>query len=63
MGKKKQTVRIPLACFTAKGADLNKIEVPFSIGTTGAFRAAFANIEIVGGGASHKDALACSALK
>jgi len=62
-GKKKQTVRIPLACFTARGADLNKIAAPFSVSTSGAFRAAFANIEIVGGGATHKDAIACSALK
>ena len=63
VGKGKQTVKIALSCFTAKGADLARIGTPFSIGTDGPFKAAFANIEIVGGGAKAKEALACPELK
>ena len=61
-GKGKKTVKIPLACFTAKGADLARLETPFAVSSTGAFKAAFANIAIVGGAAKDKDALACDAL-
>jgi beta-glucosidase len=59
VGKGKQTVIIPLACFSARGADLAKIVTPFSIATDAAFKAAFANVEIVGGAAKDKTALAC----
>jgi beta-glucosidase len=62
-GKGKQTVKIPLACFTAKGADLARIDTPFAIASEGAFAAAFANIQIVGGGALDKDALTCAEAK
>ena len=61
VGKGKQTVRIPLACFGARGADLTRIGTPFSVETKSAFKAAFANIEIVGGGAKDKAALVCDA--
>jgi beta-glucosidase len=60
-GKGKQTVKIPLACFIARGADLAHIDTPFSVASTGAFAAAFANIEIVGGAAKDKDAQSCPA--
>jgi beta-glucosidase len=30
-GKGKQSVKIPLACFTAKGADLASVDTPFSV--------------------------------
>jgi beta-glucosidase len=62
-GKGKQTVKIPLACFTARGADLSRIDTPFSVASTGPFAAAFANIQIVGGAARDKDAQSCDALK
>jgi beta-glucosidase len=58
-GKGKQTVKIPLACFTAGGADLAHLDTPFAVASDGAFTAAFANIEVVGGAARDKDALAC----
>ena len=57
--KQKQTVRIPLACFTAKGADLTKVDTPFAVGSDAAFAAAFANVQVVGGGAKEKDAITC----
>ncbi len=59
-GKGKQTVKIPLACFAARGADLARIGTAFSIATGGDFKAAIANVEIVGGGAMDKAALACA---
>lgn len=59
-GKGRQTVKIPLSCFVAKGADLNKVDMPFSIGTDQPFAAAFADIQIVGGAANDKDALSCA---
>jgi beta-glucosidase len=62
-GKGKQTVKIPLACFVAKGADLGRIETPFSVASEGAFAAAFADIQIVGGAAKDKDAQSCTTLK
>lgn len=62
-GKGKQTVKIPLACFVAKGADLARIDTPFSVASEGAFTAAFADIQIVGGAAKDKDAHTCAALK
>ena len=62
-GKGKQTVRIPLACFSARGANLAQVEVPFAVASDAAFAAAFANVQIVGGGASEKDAITCGEAK
>ncbi|WP_426103491.1 glycoside hydrolase family 3 N-terminal domain-containing protein [Massilia sp. TSP1-1-2] len=62
-GKQKQTVRIPLACFSAKGANLASMDTPFAVDSEAAFTAAFANIQIVGGGAKEKDALTCAEAK
>jgi beta-glucosidase len=62
-GKGKQTVKIPLDCFVAQGADLARIDTPFSVASEGGFTAAFANIQIVGGAALDKDAHTCGALK
>ncbi|RJG23948.1 glycoside hydrolase family 3 protein [Massilia cavernae] len=58
-GKGKQTLKIPLSCFTAKGADLERIDTAFSVASEAAFTAAFANIEVVGGAAGDNDAVAC----
>ncbi|RSZ56954.1 glycoside hydrolase family 3 protein [Massilia atriviolacea] len=63
VGKARQTVRIPLACFTARGADLAKVQTPFAVSSDAAFNAAFANIEVAGGAALEKDALKCADLK
>ena len=60
-GKGKRTVKIPLACFVAKGADLGHLDTPFSVASAGAFTAAFANIQVVGGAARDPDAQACGA--
>ncbi|MEW6761519.1 MAG: glycoside hydrolase family 3 N-terminal domain-containing protein [Pseudomonadota bacterium] len=62
-GKGKQVVRIPLSCFQARGTDLAKVEAPFSVTSTAAFAAAFANIEIAGGAASEAGAVKCEELK
>lgn len=62
-GKAKQTVKIPLSCFVEKGADLAKVDMPFSVATDQAFAAAFANIQIVGGAAKDKDTLNCAQVK
>lgn len=62
-GKPKQTVKIPLACFTAKGLKLFSVDTPFSVSADAPFAAAFANMRIVGGAARDKDALDCAQLK
>jgi beta-glucosidase len=62
-GKGKQSVTIPLACFTARGADLAKIDTPFSVSSSGAFAAAFGNIDAVGGAALAPDAVRCEELQ
>ena len=62
-GKAKQTVKIPLSCFVLKGADLTRIDSPFSVATDKAFVAAFANIQIAGDAARDQDALNCANTK
>lgn len=59
----KATVKIPLACFVAQGADLTKVDSLFGIATDGPFAAAFTNIQIVGGAAGDKDALRCEEIQ
>lgn len=62
-GKGKQTIKIPLACFVDRGADLAKIDSPFSIETDNVLIAAFANIQIVGGAGNDRDAFDCAGKK
>jgi beta-glucosidase len=62
-GKGKQTVKIPLSCFSAKGLPLAAFSTPFSVAADAPFAATFANIQIVGGAAKDKDALACGEFK
>lgn len=62
-GKGKQVVKIPLACFQAKGLDLAKVDTPFSITSDAAFAAAFTSIEIAGGAAAEADAVQCEDLR
>lgn len=58
----KRTVKIPLACFAAKGTDFSQIDTPFLIYTEKAFSAAFADIRWVPGAAKDADAAKCEAL-
>jgi beta-glucosidase len=62
-GKGKQTVKIPLACFTAKGVDLAQVDTPFAVHATGPFAAAFANIDIAGGAAGDAGTVRCEDLQ
>ncbi|HEY5801182.1 MAG TPA: glycoside hydrolase family 3 N-terminal domain-containing protein [Burkholderiaceae bacterium] len=62
-GKGKQVVKVPLACFTGKGADLAKVQTPFSVSSDGPFAASFANIEIVGADAPDAAAVRCEELQ
>lgn len=62
-GKGKQIVKIPLACFTARGVDPARADAPFSVASTGAFTAAFGNIDVAGGAARDNDAVRCEALR
>ncbi len=61
-GKGKQVVKIPLACFVAKGVDLAKVDTPFSVTADAPFVATFANIDIVGGAALDAEAVRCEDL-
>ena len=61
-GKGKQAVRLPLACFTARGLQLEQLTAPFSISADAPFAAAIANIEIAGGAANAPDAVHCEEL-
>jgi beta-glucosidase len=62
-GKGKQVVTIPLACFPARGMDPATLDTPFRVSSTGAFAAAFGNIDAVGGAAGEKDAVRCEDLE
>ncbi len=62
-GKGRQSVKIPLTCFTSKGANLAKVDSPFAISADAPFVAAFTNIQIVGGSAKDADALKCADVK
>ena len=56
---KKYTLKVPLACFARRGADLGGIEVPFSIDADAPFAASFTNIKVVAGAGDDADALDC----
>jgi beta-glucosidase len=62
-GKGKQVVKVPLACFTGRGADLARVDTPFSVESTGAFSAAFGTVDVVGGAARDADAVRCETLQ
>ncbi len=61
-GNAPRTLKIPIACLVARGLDAGRVDVPFSIGTSGPFEAAFARIRITAGAARDADALRCSDL-
>ncbi len=62
-GKGKQVVSVPLACFSARGVDLARVEAPFVLASDAAFTAAVTNIEIAGGAALAPDAVRCEELQ
>ncbi|QJE02178.1 glycoside hydrolase family 3 protein [Massilia forsythiae] len=62
-GKGKQSVKVPLACFTAQGVELARVRAPFSVASSGAFAAAFGNVDVVGGAARDADAVRCEDLR
>lgn len=57
---KKQTVKVPLACFGKLGADLTGVDTPFSISADAPFAAAFTNIQVVAGAADGADVVKCA---
>jgi molecular chaperone DnaK len=59
----KTAVRVPVACFTAKGLDPSKVDVPFLVHSTGAFEAAFSEVRWEETGAKDgAGVIPCSAL-
>jgi len=57
---RKQTVKVPLACFGKLGADLTGVDTPFGIAADAPFAAAFTNIRVVAGAADDADAVKCA---
>ncbi|KRA51828.1 beta-glucosidase [Pseudoxanthomonas sp. Root630] len=57
---KKQTVKVPLACFGKLGADLTGVDTPFSITADAPFAAAFTDIQVVAGAADGADVVKCA---
>ncbi len=63
LGQGRQMVKIPLACFTAKGVDLAKVDTPFSVKADAPFAAAFTNITIVGSDTVDVQAVTCESMQ
>ncbi|KQV46754.1 glycoside hydrolase family 3 protein [Duganella sp. Root336D2] len=61
-GKGKRSIKLPLACFTARGLQLERLDKPFAISAGAPFAVAIANIEIAGGAAGAADAVRCEEL-
>lgn len=57
---RKQTVKVPLACFGKLGADLTGVDTPFSITADAPFAAAFTDIQVVAGAAGGADVVKCA---
>ena len=57
---RKQTVKVPLACFGKLGADLTGVDTPFSITADAPFAAAFTDIQVVAGAADGTDVVKCA---
>ena len=60
--KQKQTVKIPLSCFAAKGTDFTQVDTPFLVFSNTVLAASFTNINWVPGAAQDADAISCSQL-
>jgi actin-like ATPase involved in cell morphogenesis len=59
---KKTTLRIPLACFTAKGLDPANVDIPFLVYSTGAFEATFAQVRWEPSAANGTEVTPCTSL-
>ena len=57
---RKQTVKIPLACFGKLGADLAGVDTPFSLTADAPFAAAFTDIQVVAGAGDADDVVKCA---
>jgi len=57
---KRHTVQLPLSCFTAQGANLDRLEVPFSVASDATWSAAFTRIELAGGALREPATLNCN---
>ena len=57
---RKQTVKVPLACFGKLGADLTGVDTPFSVTADAPFAAAFTDIQVVAGAADGADVVKCA---
>ncbi|MGQ4660427.1 glycoside hydrolase family 3 N-terminal domain-containing protein [Lysobacter sp. F6437] len=55
----KHTVKVPLACFAGRGANLGATDVPFAIEADAPFAASFTRIRVVAGAGDDEDALDC----
>lgn len=62
-GKGKQAIKVPLACFSRQGVNLQKLEVPFELSSSGNFSLAFTNVQITGKAETDADTLACGDLQ
>jgi beta-glucosidase len=62
-GQGRQMVKIPLACFTAKGVDLAKVDNPLSVTADAPFAAAFTNITIFGSDTADVQAVRCESMQ
>jgi beta-glucosidase len=51
-----QTISVPLSCFAGKGADMTKVEIPFSLRTAGTLDVAISRIAL---GSSNVGVVAC----
>lgn len=56
---KRHTLAVPLACFAARGADLERVDVPWRISANRPFSASFTAIRIVTGAGTDGRTLAC----
>jgi beta-glucosidase len=61
-GTGRHAVAIPLACFRARGADLARVDTPFSVTSDGPFAADFGNVDVTAK-AQAEGAVACEALQ
>ena len=61
-GTGRHAVAIPLACFRARGADLARVDTPFSVTSDGPFAADFGNVDVTAKGRA-EGAVACEALQ
>lgn len=60
--QQRRTLKIPLACLAAAGADLSRVDVPFSLATARPFSMSFTQLRVQSGAARDADALSCTDL-